>query len=54
MRTHRLLSPLRAVYACVRQPMAAAVLFVALIYLWLIPTVHFYAMINIGLYNAMN
>ncbi|MGH8127299.1 MAG: cytochrome c oxidase assembly protein, partial [Gammaproteobacteria bacterium] len=54
LRTSRVLSPLRLAYAGLQQPLVAATLFVALIYLWLIPTVHFYAMINIGLYNTMN
>ena len=32
----------------------AAVLFVGLIYLWLVPTVHFRAMIDPDLYAVMN
>lgn len=54
LRTARLLYPVRLAYAVVQQPAVAAVLFVALIYLWLQPTVHFYAMINVPLYDLMN
>lgn len=45
---------LRRIYNAIQQPLVAAVLFVGLIYLWLIPIVHFYAMLNVPLYNAMN
>lgn len=45
---------LRLTYRTIQQPLVAAVLFVGLIYLWLIPGVHFYAMLNVPLYNAMN
>lgn len=45
---------LRGLYDAIQQPFVAAVLFVGLIYLWLIPVVHFYAMLNVPLYNAMN
>lgn len=38
----------------VQQPILAAVLFVGLIYLWLIPSVHFRAMIDPDLYALMN
>jgi putative membrane protein len=38
----------------VQQPILAAVLFVGLIFLWLIPSVHFRAMIDPGLYSLMN
>ncbi|MGH8427133.1 MAG: cytochrome c oxidase assembly protein [Gammaproteobacteria bacterium] len=41
-------------YRIVQQPTIAALFFVGLIYLWLIPTVHFYAMLNVPLYDAMN
>jgi putative membrane protein len=54
LRTTRVLAPLRVAYAVVQQPVIAAVLFVALIYLWLQPTIHFYAMINVPLYDLMN
>jgi putative membrane protein len=45
---------LQAVYRTVQQPVIAALLFVGLIYLWLIPEVHFIAMLNLPLYNTMN
>lgn len=54
LRTTRMLAPLRAAYAVVQQPVIAAVLFVALIYVWLQPAIHFYAMINVPLYDLMN
>lgn len=46
--------PLNAAYHAVQQPAVASVLFVGLIYLWLMPSLHFYAMLNIPLYNTMN
>jgi len=42
------------IYRVLQQPMFAALLFVGLIYLWLIPEIHFTAMLNVPLYNAMN
>jgi putative membrane protein len=45
---------LGAAYRTVQQPLVSAVLFVGLIYLWLIPPIHFFAMLNVPLYNAMN
>jgi putative membrane protein len=45
---------LRALYRAVQQPAVAILLFVGLIYLWLIPPLHFIAMLNVPLYNAMN
>jgi putative membrane protein len=58
---HRyLLAPLRdnrrvgQLYALLQQPAVAALLFVGLIYLWLLPELHFLAMLNLPLYNAMN
>jgi putative membrane protein len=45
---------LRAAYRGVQQPAVAGLLFVGLIYLWLIPPLHFIAMLNVPLYNAMN
>jgi len=54
LRTSAVFSPLRAVYAFIQHPVVAPTLFVGIIYLWLIPSVHFYSMINVGLYNAMN
>lgn len=47
----------RAVHACYRfiqQPLIAAGLFVGLIFFWLIPAVHFTAMLDVHLYNLMN
>jgi putative membrane protein len=46
--------PLYRTYRAVQQPVVAAVLFVGLIYLWLLPSIHFYAMLNLPLYNVMN
>ncbi len=37
-----------------QQPVLASILFVALIYLWPIPTVHFWAMLDPTLYTIMN
>ena len=44
----------RAAYRRVQQPMVAAALFVGLIFFWLTPAVHFYAMISSPVYKAMN
>ena len=44
----------RQVMSVVQQPLLAALLFVGLIYLFLIPTVHFRAMIDPQLYALMN
>lgn len=41
-------------YRCLQQPVVAGVLFVGLIYLWLIPSVHFDAMLSADLYWLMN
>lgn len=41
-------------YRWLQQPLVSTVLFVGLIYLWLIPDLHFIAMINVPLYNTMN
>jgi putative membrane protein len=46
--------PLAALYAFVQQPVLAAVLFVVTIDFWLIPPVHFAAMLNPLLYRVMN
>jgi putative membrane protein len=46
--------PVAVAYRILQQPVIAAVLFVGLIGLWLIPRVHFYAMLNADLYKAMN
>ncbi len=45
---------LRTAYRAIQQPYVSAILFVALIYLWLIPSVHFWSMLNVPLYDAMN
>lgn len=48
-------SPLiRVPFRVIQQPFAAGFLFVAIIYFWLVPSIHFYAMLSIPLYNAMN
>ncbi len=46
--------PLLAVIRVVQQPFLASVLFVGLVVLWLIPPVHFRAMIDPRLYAVMN
>jgi len=57
------LRPLRAfwqypatqrVYGGLQHPVVAPILFVGLIYLWLIPSIHFYAMLSRPLYALMN
>lgn len=45
---------LRSTLALIQQPLLAGALFVGLIYFWLIPDVHFIAMLNLPLYNVMN
>lgn len=45
---------LQAVYRGVQQPAVAGFVFVGLIYFWLIPPLHFIAMLNVPLYNTMN
>jgi putative membrane protein len=45
---------IRHAYAAVQQPVIAGILFVGLIYLWLIPEIHFYAMLDARLYALMN
>jgi len=42
------------IYRGIQRPTTSAFLFVALIYLWLFPDIHFYAMLNVQLYNVMN
>lgn len=44
----------QAVYRFIQQPFVAAFFFVGLIYYWLIPSVHFKAMLDASLYNLMN
>ncbi|MGK7296852.1 MAG: cytochrome c oxidase assembly protein [Candidatus Wenzhouxiangella sp. M2_3B_020] len=46
--------PIRVVMAVLQQPAIAAVLFVGLFYFWLIPPVHFQAMLDPVLYQVMN
>jgi putative membrane protein len=41
-------------YRLLQNPVVASVLFVGIIYFWLIPSVHFAAMLNVATYNAMN
>ncbi len=56
----RLLRPLvtnkvaGGLYRVVQHPVVAPTLFVGLIYFWLTPTIHFYAMLSTPLYKAMN
>lgn len=45
---------LRWVYVVLQNPVLAPVLFVGLIYFWLIPSVHFDAMLSHWLYSVMN
>lgn len=46
--------PVTAAYRAVQQPAIAAVLFVGLFWFWLIPPVHFAAMLDPVLYQVMN
>jgi len=46
--------PLTAIYRALQQPAVACVLFVGLIYFWLIPSIHFDAMLSAKLYWVMN
>jgi putative membrane protein len=46
--------PVAAMMSVLQQPVVAAVLFVGLFYFWLVPAVHFRAMINAQLYAVMN
>ena len=45
---------MQSIYRFIQKPATAGFIFVALIYLWLYPGIHFYAMLNVPLYNAMN
>jgi putative membrane protein len=47
-------SIVRRTVAVLRQPVIAGTIFVGLIFLWLVPAVHFRAMINPRLYAVMN
>ena len=44
----------QAIYRVVQQPFIAMALFVGLIYVWLIPGLHYDAMLSVDLYKAMN
>jgi putative membrane protein len=46
--------PVRASYRFIQSPVIAPVLFVGLIYFWLIPSIHFNAMLSETLYKVMN
>ncbi|MFC2970174.1 cytochrome c oxidase assembly protein [Acidimangrovimonas pyrenivorans] len=46
--------PVGAVMAVIQQPAVATILFVGLFYFWLIPPVHFVAMLDQRLYQVMN
>lgn len=44
----------QAVYRMIQQPFLATFVFVGLIYYWLMPSLHYKAMLDVSLYNAMN
>jgi len=46
--------PVRFTYSFIQSPLIAAFLFVGLIYLWLMPSIHFDAMLSESLYKVMN
>lgn len=46
--------PARVVYRVLQHPVAASILFAGLIWYWLIPSVHFDAMLSLRQYKAMN
>ncbi len=46
--------PVRLVYRFVQNPLVSPLLFVGLIYFWLIPSVHFDAMLSASRYKLMN
>lgn len=46
--------PVRACYGFLQNPLIAPLLFVGLIYFWLIPSIHFDAMLSSRLYQVMN
>jgi putative membrane protein len=46
--------PVRVTYRFVQSPFVAPLLFVGLIYFWLIPSIHFDAMLSDTLYKVMN
>jgi putative membrane protein len=41
-------------YRLLQNPVVASLLFVGIIYFWLLPSVHFAAMLKVAYYNAMN
>ncbi len=47
-------APVRTMLRVLQQPLLAAILFVGLFYFWLIPAVHFRAMLDARLYAVMN
>ena len=47
-------SLLRVLYNGIQQPFLAAFLFVGILYFWLTPSIHFYAMLSLDLYWLMN
>ncbi len=49
-----LMAPLKQLWALLKQPLVAALLFAGLVVFWLVSTVHFYAMLNVPLYDLMN
>lgn len=53
-RVHSAVAWLAVPYRCLQHPVVAGLLFVGLIYLWLIPSVHFDAMLSADLYWLMN
>lgn len=45
---------MQAVYRIIQQPFLATFVFVGLIYYWLMPSLHYKAMLDVSLYNVMN
>ncbi|MFI5356336.1 MAG: cytochrome c oxidase assembly protein [Opitutales bacterium] len=46
--------PVRAVLAVLTNPIVTGVLFFGLIWLWLVPDIHFFVMLDVHLYRLMN
>lgn len=46
--------PLRLALGSIQRPLPGALLFVGLVYFWLVPSIHFDAMLSIHLYKAMS
>lgn len=46
--------PVRVLADVMMNPVVSGILFVGLIWLWLVPDVHFYAMLDVRLYRLMN